>query len=169
MQLDDYVNQVNAQLRAAATLADERTQEIAAGLSGAAAPAVRLSIMSALSAAADEITAALLDSPGAPGVAVRLDGEEIRVDVTGGESDPGPASRPDENDTTARISLRLPESLKTDIDAAATSEGISVNTWLVRAASTALSPGWGRWPGPGSPGGSRHGGNSHRVTGWISG
>ena len=34
---------------------------------------------------------------------------------------------------TARISLRLPESLKVRLEAAAAREGVSVNTWLVQA------------------------------------
>ena len=40
---------------------------------------------------------------------------------------------PDE-DLTSRITLRLPESLKARIESAAASQGVSVNTWLVRAA-----------------------------------
>src|SRR6267154_2654229 len=34
---------------------------------------------------------------------------------------------------TARISLRLPESLKVRLEAAAARDGVSVNTWLVQA------------------------------------
>ena len=45
---------------------------------------------------------------------------------------PEPAA---EDGLTARITLRLPESLKTTIEAAAAREGISVNSWLVRALS----------------------------------
>lgn len=40
----------------------------------------------------------------------------------------------------SRISLRLPDSLKTQVDEAAAAEGVSVNTWLIRAAQAALSP-----------------------------
>ncbi len=46
-----------------------------------AAPAVRLALLGAVSAAANGITAALLDSPGAPAVAVRIDGADLRVEV----------------------------------------------------------------------------------------
>jgi predicted HicB family RNase H-like nuclease len=38
---------------------------------------------------------------------------------------------------SARISLRLPESLKTSVERAADREGISVNAWLVRAIARA--------------------------------
>ena len=46
------------------------------------------------------------------------------------EAPPEPAA---DDGLTARITLRLPESLKATIEVAATREGVSVNTWLVRA------------------------------------
>jgi uncharacterized protein (DUF1778 family) len=162
MHLDDYVAQVHDHLSATGALGDERTQQIAQTLAAAATPAVRLALMTALSAAADEITAALLDSPGAPSVAIRLDGDAVRVDVVA-------APRVDDGEASARISLRLPESLKTDVETAAAREGMSVNTWLVRAASTALAAGRaGPAPGWGDPG-HRRGSNAHHITGWING
>ena len=39
----------------------------------------------------------------------------------------------------ARITLRLPEPLKASIEAAAAREGVSVNTWLVRALGRAVT------------------------------
>jgi hypothetical protein len=167
MQLDDYVQQVQEQLGAAAALGDDRTRELAATLATAAAPAVRLAILAALAAAADEITAALLDTPGAPTVAVHLDADDIRIAVGTSPTEPAQPSRPDDGDTTARISLRLSEALKAEIDDAASRSEISVNTWLVRAATAALGA-----TSAGSHGASGWGGrgaNSHHVTGWING
>ena len=71
---------------------------------------------------------------------------------SGSVPDPTEAAPPraDDGDASARISLRLSESLKTDIDVAATRDGISVNTWLVRVATAALNG-----PGPGAPFGRR--------------
>jgi uncharacterized protein (DUF1778 family) len=175
MQVHPHLEQVQQQLRAAAALGDERTQQIAEALSTAAAPAVRLAILNALTAAADEITTALLDFPGSPVITVRLDGDEVAVDVHAGAA---PAAveaeepRRDEGDATARISLRLTEALKSEIDAAAEQDGVSVNTWLVRAAGAALRP----TPfGPNFPfnfaGGRGRGwsGNQHHISGWING
>lgn len=174
MRLDDYVTQVHDQLTAAAALGDERTQQIARTLVGTADSAVRLAVLAALGDAAAEITAALLDAPGSPAVAVRLDGDdvqvEVRSDVAAEEARPASA-RPDEGDASARISLRLPESLKADVDQAAAGAGVSVNTWLVRAAEAALAPPWAYWSGAHSPGrqaGGRRGGAQH-VSGWING
>lgn len=171
MHLDDYVRQVHEHLGATAALGDEHTQQVADTLIRAAAPAVRLALIGALSAAADEITAALLDSPGAPAVAVRLDGDDVRVEVSVTDNEPA-AAREETGDATARISLRLSESLKSEIEAAADRDGVSTNSWLIRAATSALAPSW-----PGMPGFTGHGGqhgrgrnrNAHRVTGWIDG
>src|SRR5438309_7937763 len=136
MHLTPHLAQVQDQLTAAAALGDDRTREIAASLATAAAPAVRLAVLNALSAAADEITAALLDHPGSPTVSVRLDEDDVHISVqnTAEPATPPTEARAEEGDTSARISLRLSEALKSDIDRAAARDGVSVNTWLVRAA-----------------------------------
>ncbi len=178
MQLEPHIAQVHEQLRAAAALGDDRTREIATALATAATPSVRLAVLNALTEAADEITAALLDFPGAPAVSVRLDGGELAIDVhlTQPAADAEDARR-DDGEATARISLRLTEALKADIDAAAEQDGISVNTWLVRAASAALRPGPFGGFGPGFPPGfgpagrgrGRGRADQHHITGWING
>jgi HicB family len=167
MQLDGYVQQVRDQLTAAAALGNDDVRQLAATLADAASPAVRLAVLAALAAAADEITAALLDSPGAPTVAVHLDTDEVRIAVSGGVTEPVQGPRPEDGDASARISLRLSEPLKSEIDAAAARAEVSVNTWLVRAATTALSAAPHAAQGAGSWG---HGStNAHHVTGWING
>jgi hypothetical protein len=175
MQLDNILDQVREQLAAAAALGDERTRDIAGALATAVTPAVRLAIVTALHAAADEISATLVDYPGSPAVTLALDGDQVRVDVhAAAPAEPPPATpRADESDASARISLRLPESLKADVEAAAAREGISVNSWLVRAASTALQPPWAaaaRFAAGWADAAGRHGGPSaHHITGWING
>jgi len=161
MHLFPYTASVRAQLTAAAALGDESTKAVADALASAAEPAVRLAVLEAVSAAADEITEALLDTPGSPAVAVRLDHDELRIEVRLGEpAAPAPApAAVEEGDNDARISLRLPEALKGQIETAARTEGVSVNSWLVRAANSALSPGQSRPR-------QIHGG---RITGWING
>jgi hypothetical protein len=190
MQLDHHVSAVHDQLIAAAALGDERTREIAGTLAGTATSAVRLALIGAVSQAADETTAALLDYPGAPAIAARLDGDEITLEVrataTTADADGGEQRRED-GEPSARISLRLSEALKADIDAAAERDGVSVNTWLVRAATAALEPqpfgprqfggsgagaGAGGWRFDPFQAGADFGGkrrNPHHITGWIDG
>jgi uncharacterized protein (DUF1778 family) len=176
MQLHHHVAQVSDHLATAAALGDERTKEIAAALGAAATPAVRLALLRAVTEAADEITAALLDYPGSPAVTVHLDGDtdgdEIGLDVhpTQAGEEPADAGRREDGEPTARISLRLTDALKAEIDAAAEREGVSVNTWLVRVAGTAVR---GTGAGFSSPSGGGFGAgrntNSQRITGWING
>jgi hypothetical protein len=59
----------------------------------------------------------------------------------------------------ARLNLRLPESLKVKVEEAARREGLSLNTWLVRAAAAAVE---------GTQGSTiRRSGGSERYTGWV--
>ena len=152
MDLQRYVSQVQEQLIATARVGDERTHETATALAAAAGPAVRLALLSAVSAAAEEI-GALLE---AATVSAHLDGDDVHVELTPSEAVPELAV--DDGDASARISLRLSESLKAQVELAARSELISVNSWLVRAAGAAL--------GRQRP---AHGTGNHRITGWING
>lgn len=162
MELQPAVEQVAEQLAAAAALGDERTREIARGLAAAVDPAVRLAVLEALTAAADEITARLLDQPGSPSIAVRLDGDDVAIEVrTDAAAEARDAPHYD-GEPTARISLRLSEALKTQVDASAAQDGVSVNTWLVRAAATAMHAR--------STGGSSRlrPTDARRITGWVN-
>ncbi|MGN6610057.1 MAG: toxin-antitoxin system HicB family antitoxin [Jatrophihabitans sp.] len=169
MQLDDILGEVDRHLVAVAALGDERTREVATSLAAAAGPAVRLAVLRAVTLAAEETTAALLDQPGAPTVTVALDDDRVRVEVrpTAPPAAPPPpvAVEADETDATARISLRLPEQLKARVDTAALHEGMSVNAWVVATLSQALGVGRGGARGPsfGAIGGAHH------VSGWIHG
>ncbi len=153
MELEPYVSQVQEQLLAAARLGDDRTRETAASLAAAAGPALRLAVLGAVSGAVAEISAQL---EGAVANAY-LDGDDITVALT--RAGVSPDLPLDEGDASARISLRLSESLKAQVEGAARQQAISVNTWLVRAAAAALGNGPGRVPT----------GNPHHLTGWING
>jgi hypothetical protein len=101
--------------------------------------AIRLALLEALSEAAEQITRRL--APGS--VEVRLRGRDPEFAVSSGTEDgaDGPAYvAPESEDDggTWRVTLRLPENLRVGIDAAARADGLSVNTWLVRAAGAAL-------------------------------
>lgn len=120
------VDQVKRQL--AAALGDEGTRATAEALLVAADPAIRLALVSPAAALTDEVTMALLDLPAAA-VAARPDGDEIRIDVRASAGLEAPVEAP-EDSATARVSLRLPEALKAQVDVAARADGVSVNAWL---------------------------------------
>ena len=148
MDLTDYVESLRRSLTTAAAAGGEQARETAELLADTMEPAVRLTVIDALSAMADEVTAALQDSL----VDIRVRGRDPEVVVVR-TPDTEPAGEPAEDDageddgTLARISLRLPEHLKTRAEAAAAASGASLNAWLVRAVADALrgsrSPGRG--------------------------
>jgi hypothetical protein len=133
MDLTPYIESLRRDLLAAAAAGSDETRRIADLLAGALEPASRLAILDAVSAAAAEITDALDGST----VEVRMHGREPRIVVTTVAPEPA-AALPDDAEGTVRITLRLPESIKTRLEDAATRESLSVNTWLVRAVARAL-------------------------------
>jgi hypothetical protein len=147
MDLTPYVSNLRQELAVAADAGGDDARALAERLTAPLESAVRLALLDALSAAAAEITRDL--APGS--VDLRLRGREPSFVVT-----PPPAEQPfeepgppaadvppleGEEGATARISFRLSEHLKGRIEEAAAQAGLSVNAWLVRAASAALESG----------------------------
>jgi hypothetical protein len=168
MDLTPYVSKLNAELAVAAEAGGEDARALAERLIAPLDSAVRLTLLEALSAAADEITRDL--APGS--VELRLRGREPSFVVTApptddsfaGSAQPGPVAPPpviDVDDAMARINVRLPEQLKARIEDAAAREKISANVWLVRAAAAALDSMAAPRPVNRAPIGSQH------VTGWV--
>ena len=54
--------------------------------------------------------------------------------------DPGTPAPTSLEELTARITLRLPETLKTIVDAAAQEAGVSANTWLLQQITRSADP-----------------------------
>jgi hypothetical protein len=171
MELEPYVATLRQELAAAADMAGNDARELAERLATPLESAARLALLEALSAAADEITRDL--APGS--VHVRLRGREPSFVVTPAElpgsfdesaSSAPAALAPVPTDTdegaTARINFRLGESLKSRIEQAADRAGLSVNSWLTRAAAAALDT------SVPPHGGERRGARGdERFTGWV--
>lgn len=165
MDLTPYVNNLRRELAVAAEAGGDDARALAERLTAPLDSAVRLTLLSALSAAAGEITRDI--APGS--VDLRLRGLDPSFHVTlppedqPAEPEPTqPASAPvlDDDGATSRINLRLPENLKARIEKAAGRESLSVNSWLVRAAAAALDT-----PEPRSARRTPMGGQ--RYTGWV--
>jgi predicted transcriptional regulator len=139
MELGQYVSDLQRQLVDAAANGPEDTRAVAERLAAGLDAATRLVLLDVLSAAAGEITRDL--APGS--VDMRLRGREIEFVVTQPSTEPDerPAAAVDLDDaSTSRTTLRLPDALKVRVDEAAAADGLSVNTWLVRAIAAALQP-----------------------------
>src|SRR3954468_894107 len=129
MQLQRFGDALKADLTAVAELGDEQTAEAAGRLVLTLQASRGLPLLDALSEAALELNDKL---PGGH-VEVRLAGQDPELVYVGKERD-APAT-PADDAFTARVSLRLPDALKGAIETAAAREGVSVNTWIVRALS----------------------------------
>jgi hypothetical protein len=170
MDLTPYVSNLRHELAVAADAGGDDARALAERLTAPLESAVRLVLLDALSAAAAEITRDL--APGS--VDLRLRGRDPSFVVTPPPAeqpfdepslpmaDVPPATPEGEEGATARISFRLTEYLKGRVEEAAAQAGLSVNAWLVRAASAALESGdRDRGPARRAPLGGQ------RYTGWV--
>jgi hypothetical protein len=151
MHLESYVEQLRQQLAIAAEAGGPEARELAERLTAPLESAIRLALLEALSAAAEEITREL--APGSVDLRLRRGEPEFVVEPSPGETvaeEEIPSAQPLEADAgpsapygvkdgaVSRISLRLPEQLKTRAEQAADREGLSVNAWLVRTVNEAV-------------------------------
>jgi hypothetical protein len=171
MELEPYIATLRQEFALAAEAAGGEAMAVAERLVIPLESSVRLALLEALSAAADEITCDL--APGS--VHVRLQGREPQFVVTPAPAEsfaePGPVPTsaalppaPEGDDgAIARINLRLAEHLKNRIEQAADRSGLSVNGWLVRAAAAALEAD----AAPGSAAPRRAATGGQHFTGWV--
>ncbi len=145
MDITPYVDSLRRDLVSATEGAGPELRQAAERLAFALDPAARLALMEAISQAAAEITAEMPTG----GVDVRLDGRELDFVVhapaaadTPPVAPPPPKSgEPEDDGGMARITLRLPESVKTRAEDAAAAAGQSLNTWLVNVLRAATRDG----------------------------
>ena len=168
MDVNTYLGSVRQALANAASTSTPEVQDAADRLAQSLEPALRLALMELASDLAADVTS-------------RLDGAVVEVRLRGGSPElvvdqqvpteqfasatpPGPPTPPappePEDASQTRVTLRLPESLKVRVDEAAATDGVSINSWLVRAVQKALTaPGHHSATGPAGVG--------RRMTGWV--
>jgi hypothetical protein len=182
MDITPYVDSLRRDLVAAADAAGPETRQAAERLTFALDPSARLALMEAVSQAAAEITAEMPSGS----VDVRLNGREldfvVQAPAMTPPAPPAPPAPPspeevEEEGGVARITLRMPESVKARAEEMAARSGHSLNTWLVNVVRSATRdnainvdidlssiPFFGGDPfggsGPGRPG-------NRRMTGWV--
>jgi hypothetical protein len=148
MQLESHVQALREDLVRVAAVGDESTVRAAELLAIALESSLGRRLQEALAEAALELSG-------------QLDEGSVEVRIAGGDPElvyvndaRSPAVEAADGASSARITLRLPESLKSRLEAAAAAGGVSVNTWLVQALVRALEP------RPAT------GGGRHRLTGY---
>ena len=131
MHLGAHVDAFRRDLASIAAVGGAEATAVVERLAAAVESSLRLRVLEILADAARELEAQLEDAA----VEVRLEEREPSLVVV---AEDDPAERPADDELSARITLRLPEPLKRRVEAAAADEGLSVNSWLVRALDRSL-------------------------------
>ena len=175
MDITPYVDRLRHDLAQTAAGGSDELREAADRLALALDPALRLTLMEALAQATAEITTEMRTGS----VEVRLAGRDLQFVVEQHLPDAAVAApadteyEDDDEGATARITLRLPESVKTRAEQQATRNGQSLNTWIVnvlraairdRAVSIDIDLSSLPFLGPGD---DLPGRRSRRLTGWV--
>src|SRR3954447_722153 len=129
MQLSQIIDALRSDLTAVAAVGDEQTAQTAERIGIALESSLALRLVDAFAAAAVELNVQLPNGH----VEVRLAGRDpelVYVEDAPREAAQQPA--PAEEGASARITLRLADALKDQVEAAAAAGGVSVNTWIVR-------------------------------------
>jgi HicB-like protein involved in pilus formation len=137
MEMAHHIHAIQEDLAAAASLAsDEPTVEAGRRLTQALGSSLHLRLLDVVS------EAALALSGSVPGrIEVRLAGRDPELVYIEEEEEPERTQTASADDAfSARITLRLPEGLKAQLEVAANLEGTSVNAWIVRALQRGLEP-----------------------------
>ena len=147
MQIEGYVQALHEDLVRIAAVGDESTARAAELIAMALESSLGRRLQEALGEAALELSS-------------QIDSGRIEVRMAGGDpelvyvADDESAAEPADEAFTARITLRLPESLKIRIETLAASHGLSVNTLIVQVLARGAEP---RTPS---------GGSRRRLTGY---
>ncbi|MGH2843559.1 MAG: toxin-antitoxin system HicB family antitoxin [Solirubrobacteraceae bacterium] len=151
MQIERYVQAVTEDLRRMAAVGDENTARAADLLAGALESSLARRLQEAVAEAALELSAKLERGR----VEVRVAGSDPELVLI--ESEPaGEILDASEEALSARVTLRLSETLKSRVEEAAATAGVSVNSWVVRTLGRAVEA---------RPGRGVHN-NRHRLTGY---
>ncbi|GAA1681280.1 toxin-antitoxin system HicB family antitoxin [Fodinicola feengrottensis] len=172
MDLNIHIDNLRRELVAVAHTGNPEIAKAGELLAKAVDSAARLGLIEVLSDAAEDVTAGLAANDYPAEVQVRIRGREVEMVVTPPAEAPQAADRtadpePDPNESySARFTLRMPEQIKSHVEQAAASEGMSVNAWIVRAVrswkpESHRHSDWDNWSKPAH--------KSNRITGFAQG
>jgi hypothetical protein len=133
MQIEGHTQALREDLVRVASLGDETTSRAAELLSVAIEASLARRLQDVLAEAALELNAQLEGAH----VEVRISGRDPELVLV---HEDGTVAESVDEAFSARITLRLPESLKQRVESAAGRENASVNTWLVQVLQRAVEP-----------------------------
>ena len=125
MKMSSFIEKFAQDMQALGTLGGPDLEHAVARLLPALEPVLQARLLDALSEVAKDVKEQL------PGGRIEARLREDEIEFVFLPDNDAPREAP--SDLNARITLRLPEDLKSRIEQAATHEGISLNSWLLRA------------------------------------
>jgi hypothetical protein len=138
MKMSLVVDGLRSDVVAVGELGDDAVAEVAERIADVLSRSVPGRVLDLLSDATAELAATLPDGR----VDIRVAGDDVTLSYVEDDLGPPPAGESDE--LSARISLRLGESLKARLEAGAAADGVSVNTFIVRMLERGTSNNRGR-------------------------
>ena len=126
MRMSKFTDLLSADLKALGQLGGAELESAVSRLIPTLEPVLRTRLLEVLTEIAGELKIQL---PGTH-VEARLAGDELELVYL---QDEPAITRESPSELNARITLRLPEDLKSRIETAATKDGISLNSWLLKA------------------------------------
>lgn len=144
MKMSDWEIGFAEDLASVAAIADSDVKETIGRIARVWQPMLRNRLLELMTVVGAELS----ETAAMPGdVELRVTGDDVSFAVIHHESEPQSAdfastratSDGEPADADARISLRINEALKERIAAAATADGMSVNTWIARALDREVS------------------------------
>ncbi|MET9969254.1 hypothetical protein ABZZ80_25815 [Streptomyces sp. NPDC006356] len=147
MDLAPFVASLNRAVAAAGTAGGEEAEAFLERFAVPLESAIRLTLLEVVSAAAEEITSDL--NPGSVAVLLRGNnpgfsvtppaGDATSPTLTGSAPAASTPAPPAGDGAMARVTLRIPESVKLQVDEVAGLEGLSANAWLARVVTAAVA------------------------------
>ena len=125
MQMSKFIDLLSSDLAALSKLGGPDLESAVSRLIPTLAPVLRTRLLEALTEATEELKSQLPDAR----IEARINGDEVELIYLQNQS----SLRETASELNARITLRLSEDLKSRIEKAAIKEGISLNTWLLKA------------------------------------
>jgi len=130
MQTSWFTETLRSDLEAVGSMGSEKAMKVADRMIAVTIPLARARMLEALSMALTELSGVL----GIEQIDLRVSGDDVTFVPAESSVEAMPST--EQTGEQARFSLRLPDDLKTAIDEQAASEGVSTNTWIVRALYT---------------------------------
>ncbi len=141
MQTSWFTETLRSDLEAVGAMGSDKAMKVADRMIAVALPLAKARMLEAMSMALTELSAAV----GIERIDLRVSGDEVTF--VPAEQHATPAPDLDLSGEQARFSLRLPDDLKSLVEAKAAAEGVSSNTWIVHALRAAVTQGTNR-PSP---------------------